>query len=49
MEERFVDNGDKTVTDRKTNLIWMKEDSYLLYKRFLIFSGAKKFMKKANE
>lgn len=23
---RFVDNGDNTVTDSKTNLLWMKED-----------------------
>jgi hypothetical protein len=49
MEERFVDNGDETVTDRKTNLVWMKDDSYILYKRFLIFSVAKKFMAKINE
>ena len=23
---RFIDNGDNTVTDSKTNLVWMKED-----------------------
>ncbi len=47
-EERFVDNGDGTVTDRKTKLVWMKDDSYLMCKKFLIFSTAKKFMAKMN-
>jgi len=23
---RFIDNGDGTVTDKETNLVWMKED-----------------------
>ena len=48
MEERFVDNGDGTITDRKTNLVWMKDDSYIIYQRFLIFSIAKKFVVKMN-
>ena len=26
METRFIDNGDNTITDTKTNLIWAKED-----------------------
>jgi Protein of unknown function (DUF1566) len=49
MEERFIDNGDGTVTDRKTQLIWMQNDSYNVFKRFLVLSGAKKFMSKMNE
>ena len=28
-DKRFKDNGDKTITDTKTGLMWMKEDSYL--------------------
>ena len=48
-EERFVDNGDGTVTDRKTKLMWMKDDSYIMYRKFLIFSIAKKLVIKMNE
>ena len=29
MDKRFKDNGDKTITDTKTGLMWMKKDSYL--------------------
>ena len=28
-DKRFKDNGDLTITDTKTGLVWMKEDSYL--------------------
>ena len=28
-DKRFIDNGDETITDTKTNLMWMKQDSYL--------------------
>ncbi len=49
MEERFVDNGDGTVTDRKSQLTWMQNDSYNVFKRFLVFSVAKKFIAKMNK
>jgi hypothetical protein len=49
MEERFVDNGDGTVTDHKTKLMWMQEDSYNIFKRFLVYNAAKKLMAKTNE
>jgi len=49
MEERFVDNGDGTVSDQKSTLMWMKDDSYLELKRFLVYSGALKYLKKKNE
>ncbi len=49
MEERFVDNGDGTVSDQKSQLMWMKDDSYLELKRFIGYSGAQKFLKKKNE
>lgn len=28
-DKRYIDNGDGTITDTKTNLMWMKKDSYL--------------------
>ena len=28
-DKKFKDNGDMTITDTKTGLMWMKEDSYL--------------------
>ena len=28
-DNRYLDNGDGTITDTKTNLMWMKKDSYL--------------------
>ncbi|MDH5761741.1 MAG: DUF1566 domain-containing protein [Nitrospinota bacterium] len=49
MEERFIDNGDGTVTDRKTHLMWMQNDSYNVFKRFLVYSVAKKFLAKMND
>ncbi len=49
MEERFTDNGDGTVTDQKTGLMWMQNDSYNLFKKFLVYSAAKKFLAKMNE
>lgn len=29
LDGRFVDNGDGTITDTKTNLMWVREDSYV--------------------
>jgi len=49
MDERFVDNGDGTVTDTHSKLMWVKDDSYVDTKRFLIYSQAKKYMAKKNE
>jgi hypothetical protein len=49
MEERFEDNGDGTVTDHKSGLMWMQNDSYNLIKKFLVYSSAKKFTVKMNE
>lgn len=48
MEDRYIDNGDGTITDNKSKLMWMQGDSYNFYKRFLIFSAAKKFVIKVN-
>jgi hypothetical protein len=49
MEERFIDNGNGTVTDRKTHLMWMQNDSYNVFKKFVIYSAAKKFLAKMND
>ena len=32
-EQRFVDNGDGTITDNWTKLMWVQEDSYLMLKK----------------
>ena len=48
MEERFVDNGNGTITDRKSHLTWMQDDSYNVFRRFLVFAAAKKFIAKMN-
>ena len=48
MEERYVDNGDGTIMDRKSQLTWMQDDSYNVFKRFLVFNAAKKFVAKMN-
>ena len=29
IDKRFKDNGNQTITDTKTGLTWMKEDSYV--------------------
>ena len=49
MEDRFKDNGDGTVTDSGTGLMWKQDDSYLDLKKFLSFTQAKKYLKKINE
>lgn len=54
MSERFVDNGDGTVTDKHTNLMWMKNDSYLDLGQAVTFDTpqkrtALKYLKKMNE
>ena len=47
-EQRFVDNGDGTVTDTWTKLMWIQEDSYLMLKKFLVYRHAKKLLDKLN-
>ena len=48
-EPRFVDNGNGTVTDRLTNLVWKQDDSYLDLNRFVIYKHAVKYLEKNNE
>ena len=34
-DKRFIDNGDGTISDTKTDLMWMKDDSYQHKKHWL--------------
>lgn len=48
-ENRFVDNGDGTVTDSLTKLMWKKNDSYLDLLKFVSYKAALKYLDKQNE
>ena len=48
-DQRFIDNGDGTVSDSLTSLMWMQNDSYLDTKKFVTFTQAMKYTKKKNE
>lgn len=48
-ENRFVDNGDGTVTDNLTQLMWKKNDSYLDLLKFVSYTAALKYLDKQNE
>ncbi len=47
-DTRFIDNGDDTITDTLTNLMWMKNDSYLILKKFVTYPVALKYQNKVN-
>ena len=49
MSERFIDNGDGSISDHLTGLMWMKQDSWLDMKKFLTYRQAKKYIIKKNE
>ena len=49
VDKRFKDNGDKTITDTKTGLMWMKEDSYLHSGHWVNWFKSIQFMKQINE
>ena len=48
-DKRFKDNGDKTITDTKTGLMWMKEDSYLYSGHWANWFESIQFIKKINK
>ena len=48
-ENRFIDNGDGTITDTVTQLIWVQNDSYLDLLRFVTYPAAVKYLDKKNE
>ena len=47
--QRYINNMDGTITDSKTGLMWMKNDSYLHSGHWLNWYEAKAFIKKLNE
>ncbi|MCF8720465.1 Lcl C-terminal domain-containing protein [Nitrospina gracilis] len=47
--ERFVDNGDGTVTDTKYKMMWLKEDYYQRKGKWCSWAGANKYVKLMNE
>ena len=48
-DKRFVDNGDGTITDTTTHLMWMKQDSYQRTGHWITWPKAFEYVKKANE
>ena len=48
-DKRFKDNGDKTITDTKTSLMWMKEDSYLHSGHWVNWFESIQLVKQMNE
>ena len=49
VDKRFKDNGDKTITDTKTGLMWMKEDSYLHSGHWVNWFKSIQFIKQMNK
>lgn len=47
--ERFLDNGDGTLTDTKFNLMWLRQDSYQMEGKWCTWKGAQKFVTRLNE
>jgi hypothetical protein len=48
-DKRFIDNRDGTITDTKTNLMWMRQESYQQTSHWLNWKESFDFIKKANE
>ncbi len=47
-DRRFVDYGDGTILDKKTDLMWMKHDYWLIEKKWVNFYTAKEFAQRMN-
>jgi hypothetical protein len=48
-DQRFIDNGDMTITDTKSDLMWLKQDSYQHTGHWLNWFEAFKYVKELNE
>lgn len=48
-EERFVDNGNDTVTDSQTGLTWLKKDSRQILEKWIHLERARSFARELNE
>ncbi len=48
-QERFVDNGDETVSDRKTGLMWKKTDSMIDLKKWVNYQESVDYVRELKE
>jgi hypothetical protein len=48
-EERFLDNGDGTVTDREKSLMWTKTDTMIDLKKWVNYQEAIDYARNLNE
>lgn len=48
-DRRFLDNGDGTISDTQTGLMWVKKDSYLHTGRMMNWSEAFEYVRSLNE
>ncbi len=48
-DQRFIDHGNHTITDTKTGLMWMKEDSYNITGHWINWKEAFQFVEALNE
>ncbi len=48
-DKRFIDHGDGTITDTRTGLMWMKQDSYQHTGHWKDWYQAFEYVKKLNE
>lgn len=48
-EKRFVDNGDGTVSDNETGLVWSKKDSWAIEHDWLTFQEGLTFIDEMNK
>ena len=48
-QERFIDNGDETVTDHKTGLMWKKTDTMIDLKKWVNYQDSVDYARELNE
>ena len=48
-QPQFVDNGDGTVTDNQTGLMWTKKDSWQIHQDWLDFKETMAFVDEMNK
>lgn len=48
-QERFVDNGDETVSDRKTGLMWKKTDTMTDLKKWVNYQDSVDYVRELKE
>lgn len=47
-DDRYVDNGNGTITDTKTDLMWTKKDSYADLRECLDWNASKSYVSRLN-